>query len=147
MSLLGLETSIYSEAGCPFPCPRLLQALSLPSPNSASPIRTLATAQRPLAPPSQKGPAGMWLSCSRSNTQATPGGEHIRPKLLIGHILFKCYQCHFPVCVSFLFLFCFYSSLLILTVNSNCLPCGMKISQAYVNSLSLWNSWLSLESP
>lgn len=100
------------------------------------------------ASPSQRGPAGTWPSCSLSNMQTTPvPGEHVSPELLKGHILFKCYRCHFPVCVFFLFLFCFYSSLLILTVNSNCLPCGMKISQAYVNSLSLWNSWLSLESP
>lgn len=104
--------------------------------------------KRPPASPSQKNPAGTCSWCSCSNTQATPPqGEHFGPKLLIGRLLYKCYQCHFPVCVLFLFLFCFYSSLLILTVSSNCLPCGMKISQAYVNSLSLWNSWLSLESP
>lgn len=98
--------------------------------------------------PKSEGPSRYLTSCSLSSMQATPAPrEHVSPELLRGHVLFECYRCHFPVCVFFLFLFCFYSSLLILTVNSNCLPCGMKISQAYVNSLSLWNSWLSLESP
>lgn len=99
------------------------------------------------ASPSQRDPAGAWPAAPSLTRRPPPPQGSMSALGYSGHILFKCYRCHFPVCVFLLFLFCFYSSLLILTVSSNCLPCGMKISQAYVNSLSLWNSWLSLESP
>jgi hypothetical protein len=150
-----LKTSIYPEGEEVL---RLLQALRLQSPNSASPESALAKAQSSPASLNQKSPPipnssppplpqVPCPSYSNSNTQAIPRWSS--SALSYSQVVYcsSAINAIFLFAFCFLFLFCFYSSLLILTVSSNCLPCGMKISQAYVNSLSLWNSWLSLESP
>lgn len=98
------------------------------------------------ASPSQRDPAGAWPAApSLTRRPPRPRGA-CQPWATQRPYTVQVLPMPFS-CLRFPFLFCFYSSLLILTVSSNCLPCGMKISQAYVNSLSLWNSWLSLESP
>lgn len=111
----------------------------LPSPDAASPVSSGHSTKRAPASPSQRDPAGAWPAAPSLTRRPPPPQGSMSTLGYSDHILFKYYDAIFLLRFPFVFVL-FYSSLLILTVSSNCLPCGMKISQAYVNSLSLWNS-------